>query len=58
MEDIGEENEDVDGIHLNPINSNGTSSSNGSSSRTGRTLIAVVEPTGHDPFATILVGKI
>ena len=57
MEDIGEENEDVDSMRLNPINSNGTSSSNGSSSRTSRTLIAVKwNPPEHDPFATILVG--
>ena len=57
MEDIGEENEDVDSMRLNAINSNGTSSSNGSSSRTSRTLIAVKwNPPEHDPFATILVG--
>ena len=57
MEDIGEENEDVDGMRLNAINSNGTSSSNGRSRRTSRTLIAVKwNPPEHDPFATILVG--
>ncbi len=57
MEDIGEENEDVDGMRVNAINSNGTSSSNGRSRRTSRTLIAVKwNPPEHDPFATILVG--
>ena len=57
MEDIGEENEDVDGMRVNAINSIGTSSSNGRSRRTSRTLIAVKwNPPEHDPFATILVG--
>ena len=56
MEDIGEENEDVDGMRVNAINSNGTSSSNGRSRRTSRTLIAVKwNPPEHDPFATCLL---